>query len=231
MKISVAICYAIILCSTYVSGQTIPFDQNKKEHVIVMIHKQSGEIIPPDDLYNYFQYGGSIYTFKISGDTTYQYFDEDPPEDFTAYFNSLLSEKLNTTGIIDSVQDLEGDIYLKTELKNKVLVLNFWATWCGPCVKEMTELNRLVDTYLGKEVLFFAPTREVNSPRLVDFLFNREFKYKIVPNADGISSEFRVLALPTHVVIDRNGIVRFIQAGADTETIYEILSSEIEKYL
>ena len=107
MKCHLIICFAIVHFSTYLFGQTVPSDKNINGHTQVLIHKQSGKIIPLDEVYNYRQYGGTIYTFKISRDTTYQYLDEDPPEDFNAYFNSILSEKLNKPGILDSIQDLK----------------------------------------------------------------------------------------------------------------------------
>lgn len=230
MKSSLIIFISILLCSSVAFGQTTPSDNDEVKYEVVFIHKQFGDTIPKNELYNYIQYGGSMYTFKISGDTIYKYFDEDPPEIRHTSIDSISNGIIERPANLDSIQDINGEIYTKRDLNNNVVVINFWATWCGPCLEEIPELNRLVENCADKGVLFFAPTLE-NGQRLDDFLSRIEFNYKIVPQAGEISGSFGTFALPTHIIIDKNGIVKFMQVGADTGTIYEILSEEIEKYL
>jgi thiol-disulfide isomerase/thioredoxin len=215
---------ALCLFCNYASGQ------NDKEYKRVIIHKQFGDTITESELYNYMGFGASLYMFKISGDTIYTYLDEDPPETRYAAIDSISDGTLDRPANLDDIQDINGKTYTKDKLSNNVVVMNFWGTWCSPCIEEIPELNRLVESYANKEVLFFAPTIE-NGQRLDDFLSRIEFKYNIVPQAGELTDSFKTFAFPTHVVIDRQGIVKFVQVGTDPETIHEVLSSEIEKCL
>jgi len=109
-------------------------------------------------------------------------------------------------------------------------VLNFWFKECSPCIAELPELNRLRQTYNETDVVFLAPT--FNTAEEVDsFLDNREFLYNIFSDATPLIKEFRVTSFPTHILIDRNGIIKFYQIGANSETIYSILDAEIKKIL
>ena len=79
--------------------------------------------------------------------------------------------------------------------------------------------------------MFFALSTEQVRSKVKDFLSHKDFNYRVILNADTTSEIFNIYAVPTHIIIDRNGIVRFIQVGADTDTIYDLLESEIRKYL
>jgi thiol-disulfide isomerase/thioredoxin len=195
---------------------------------LVIIHKQYGDTISESELYHYMGIKYLLYPFKISGDTIFKYLDEHPPS--RTYIDSLASGTLERSANLENIQDINGVTYTNKDLENNVIVLNFWARWCGPCIEELPELNKLVDSYQAENVLFFAPTLETGQD-LDGFLSNREFKYKVVPRADKIYNSLKVFGLPTHVVINQNGIVKFIQIGTDIETIYEVLSTEIEKQL
>lgn len=222
----------LIFCfiSICVFGQVSSTTKNDRGKKLIIIHKQYGDTITESELYHYMGIKYSLYTFKISGDTVFKYLDEDPPKVTQAFIDSLSNGTLERSANLYQIKDINGDIYNKRDIDNHIIVLNFWATWCSPCIEELPELNKLVEYYQNKNVLFFAPTLE-NEQSLGAFLSNREFKYKVVPSANEISSSFNTYALPTHVIINQNGIVKFIKVGTDTETIFEVLSNEIEKHL
>jgi len=222
--ITLLICFRTIC----VLGQIPSADNMERGMKLIIIHKQYGDTISESELYHYRGIDYFLYPFKISGDTIFKYLDEHPIT--RTYIDSLSSWTLERSANLDSILDINGVTYTNKDLENNVIVLNFWATTCGPCIKELPELNKLVDSYQNENVLFFAPTLETGQ-FLDGFLSNREFKYKVVPNADKISNNFKIFMLPTHVVINQNGIVKFIQIGADTETIYGVLSTEIERHL
>src|ERR1044071_5010721 len=82
-----------------------------------------------------------------------------------------------------SLTSLEGEKFDLSALRGKVVVLNFWFTGCVPCVAEFKQLNRLVDKYKDKGVVFIAPTVD-NEATLRPFLKKHRFKYHVVPNAN-----------------------------------------------
>ncbi|MFZ0430163.1 MAG: TlpA disulfide reductase family protein [Acidobacteriota bacterium] len=112
---------------------------------------------------------------------------------------------------------LEGRRVDNASLKGEVVVLNFWFTTCGPCIGEMTELNGLVRDF-GDRVRFLAFTHE--PPEMVRmFLGNHEFDYEIVPNARETEKSFGIGSHPTHVLLDREGKVRWQGLGANPDNL------------
>lgn len=107
--------------------------------------------------------------------------------------------------------------------KDEILVVNLWATWCGPCVREFPELNKLVAAAKGKNIKFIGVTNE-DAATVKEFFSNgrRVFSYEIVTN-DALASSLPILygnargskvpdAIPQHYVI-KNGKVIFFQLG------------------
>ncbi|GAB5522619.1 MAG: hypothetical protein Roseis2KO_04910 [Roseivirga sp.] len=109
-----------------------------------------------------------------------------------------------------SVEDLEGKTVNLADMEGKVVVLNFWYVSCKPCVKEMPELNAIVEKYKNEDVVFLAFATD-KAPAVEQFLTSRTFNYRIIPRARHISKKFGVYAYPSHYVIDKKGIVRFYQ--------------------
>jgi cytochrome c biogenesis protein CcmG, thiol:disulfide interchange protein DsbE len=110
------------------------------------------------------------------------------------------------------VTTFDGTKLSLKDFKGQVIVLNFWATWCGPCKHELP----LLDAYYRRQQqfglkMFAVATQDSLTPRelmpvqkLVSFPMVRKF-----------NGEYgKIKALPTNVVIDRAGIVRYAQAGA-----------------
>jgi thiol-disulfide isomerase/thioredoxin len=127
------------------------------------------------------------------------------------------------------VTDLNGNTIKLSELKGKVVVLNFWFTKCGPCVIEMPTLNTLVDEYKNKDVVFLALT--FNKKGVVEnFLYEHEFKYTIAANAMDAIRIYGVQSYPTSIVIDKKGAIVLKEIGYRTN-IKTVLSQAINPLL
>jgi len=102
------------------------------------------------------------------------------------------------------VVDLDGNRLNLKGLRGKVVVLNFWFIACPPCRVEIPQLNQLVGSFQGKDVVFiaFAPD---SPPELREFLDSHTFRYAVVPDATPIAEKFGIHGAPTHVLIDREG--------------------------
>lgn len=116
-----------------------------------------------------------------------------------------------------------------SEYAGKIVVINYWATWCEPCKTEIPELNQLVTQYQGKDVVFIALSNE--NPNLVGtYLKQNPFEYQIFYDRVGLSQYLELNTIPIHLVIDRYGRLQYLHVGA-LPGIREILTSEINLLL
>jgi thiol-disulfide isomerase/thioredoxin len=139
-------------------------------------------------------------------------------------FESFVSLKqLFTTGGIYGVPakapnlaitTIEGEAFTLHELtgKNRVVVLNFWATWCRPCVEEMPDMEEVHLTYQDKGVTFVGIAAEESAWKVREFLAHHPVSYSIaVDDQKDIANVFGgVKTLPTTVFVDHdNNIVKY----------------------
>jgi len=120
-----------------------------------------------------------------------------------------------------TVRGLDGEHLELALMRGKVVVLNFWFIACPPCRIEMPQLNKLVDSFAGKNVVFigFSPD---SSQELRGFVSETQFKYTIVPNSTKVAQKYGVRGAPTHVVIDKEGKVHWIGYGALEDPVEEL---------
>ncbi|MFO0693436.1 MAG: TlpA disulfide reductase family protein [Polyangiales bacterium] len=98
-------------------------------------------------------------------------------------------------------------------LRGRVVVLDFWATWCGPCRMVMPELERLHAQHHDDGLTVVGISAESTSV-LEGFLARRRIAYTIARDVGGTTRRYGVSALPTLVVVDRYGKVRHRSTGA-----------------
>ncbi|MDX1277791.1 peroxiredoxin [Oceanihabitans sediminis] len=126
-------------------------------------------------------------------------------------------------------KDINGKHYKLSELRGKVVVLNFWFTKCGPCIAEIPQLNALVSNFKNKDVVFLAITfnkKDIVKP----FLESNPFAYTILPNANDVISMYRVNSYPTSIVINKKGEIVLKELGYRTN-IKEVLATSIDASL
>ena len=93
-------------------------------------------------------------------------------------------------------------------LKGRVVVLEFWATWCVPCMDAMPHINAIVDHFKDKPVQFISITKEAEG-LVGNFLREHTLKSWVAVDADGsMSRACMAITIPYCVVVDRKGVVR-----------------------
>ncbi len=114
------------------------------------------------------------------------------------------------------------------KLKGKVVVLEFWATWCGPCVQSIPHLNDLAEQFKDKPVVFISVTSE-NEDVVRIFLKNHPMKTWVgLDDYEALNKAFHVQGIPHAVIIDANGRIAAIThpAGIKPENLDEVLAGK-----
>lgn len=108
-----------------------------------------------------------------------------------------------------TLTDLQNKRWSLKKLRGKIVVLNFWFTSCSPCIREMPELNKLVELYNNKNVIFLGLSFN-NAGQIKTFLQQHSFHYTLLPDSDGVDKKYQVSSWPTNIVIDKNGYIKMI---------------------
>jgi peroxiredoxin len=127
------------------------------------------------------------------------------------------------------VKALDGTELDLAALRGKVVVLNFWSLGCAPCRAEIPELNRLVEEFKEKGVVFIAFGLD-DAQELQASLKELNFTYHLVPDSSAIAARFGVSAYPMHIVIDKQGRIYAVLEGA-SKSRHDDLQMLIERAL
>lgn len=131
-----------------------------------------------------------------------------------------------------AAMNLDGSKFELVSRRNKVVLLNLWATWCGPCRYEIPELQRIHDEYAqrGFEVVGVS-VDESGIESVRQFVTEQKMTYPVVLDPQGnLANVLQTSVLPTSVLIGRDGKIVWKKVGAILEGDEE-LKSAIEKAL
>ena len=152
-------------------------------------------------------------------------------ESYLKMLEGLQKSILNETAPVFALLDLNGKKVNLTELKGKIVVVDFWATWCGPCIASFPGMQKMVNKYKDDPYIKFVfidtwergDAKERNASE-----FMNKYKYTfhvLMDNDDKIVAEYKVEGIPTKFVIDKKGMIRFKSigfSGSDDKLIQEL---------
>jgi len=123
----------------------------------------------------------------------------------------LLSLSLTATGADDSfdyqLKDLDGQIHKASDYRGKWLVINFWATWCAPCIHEMPELERFYRQNRETASVWGVTFEDSDRERIVEFVTRLGVSYPILGfGQDPLTGFGEVRVLPTTFLINPQGL-------------------------
>jgi len=113
-----------------------------------------------------------------------------------------------------SLQSVDGKTVSLAQFKGDVVMINFWASWCGPCRQEMPLLDSIYKQYKDMGFVLLGVNVEPDAHNANAWLKQTPVSYPILYDPQSqVSQLYQVQAMPTTVIIDRQGIVRFVHNG------------------
>jgi peroxiredoxin len=146
------------------------------------------------------------------------------------FYNLIKSRFENEPSQDFRLVTIDGRKVALSDLKGKVVMLSFWATWCGPCAAESPVIKNIYDKYKqqGFEVLGISVDGKETRDQVREFVREHKINYPILLD-DGVSTLYGVIIYPTVILIDRRGNLRYTAKGygVDTPRELELVAAEL----
>ena len=128
----------------------------------------------------------------------------------------------------------KNDIYDQSIImNNKVVLIDFWATWCKPCLEELPELKRIAKKYQGdSRFMILSISRDDDEIKLVNFVKRHQMNWSHIRDGRKAGAEiaytYRVKSIPHYLLIDQKGVIQY---NSNIENNRELLEDKIEELL
>ena len=114
-----------------------------------------------------------------------------------------------------SLRELNGNVAGLSGYRGKIVLLNFWATWCGPCRDEMPSMEQLSRNFGGQGLTVVAINQRENAALVARFMKTHNLNFSTLLDADGrVAASYRVYGIPVSYVIDSDGRAIGMKSGS-----------------
>ncbi len=124
------------------------------------------------------------------------------------------------------LKTLDGKEVSLSDYRGKVVLINFWATWCPPCREEMPLFKRVYERYKNKGFEILAVSTDTSVDPVKKFVKEYRLDFPVLLDTDNISSLYGIQGLPTSFLIDREGKIVKVRLGK-----YKEIESDLKKVL
>ncbi len=145
----------------------------------------------------------------------------DAPE-YKAALAKLKADDERRQQVDFTLTDLEGKSWTLKELKGKVVLVNFWATWCPPCQKEMPDLEALYKRFENQGFVVLAISEDEETSKVAPFIAERKLSFPVLLDpGQKVNNLFQVDGIPKSFVYDRDG--KLVSESIDMRTQQQFL--------
>lgn len=192
-------------------------------------------ILNKNDFYSFWKFKDiALLTKNINSDSLLQIFNVFP-DNFKTSDNgktilSIISGRKMNIGSVPTffnTIDIDGKPINLEQFKGKVILINFWATWCGPCRVEIPELINLRKKYPKNIFEMISISQDSDIKKFNSFIRKNKMNWVHIYNDDNLFKGFAVEGLPKTILIDESGKVFSISLGTRSGELTEILSKKL----
>lgn len=144
-----------------------------------------------------------------------------------------LKAKVGETALEFALKDPSGAEFTLAGLKGNVVVLDFWATWCGPCKAAMPDIQAIHEQFKDQPVKVFGVNVSERTPTAgPDYMKSKGFTYGCLLQGEKLAEAYAISGIPTIIVIDQQGTILFAQSGfgpGEKEKLIELINGALAK--
>lgn len=130
----------------------------------------------------------------------------------TGVMQPSLDQKAEKASYQMSLEDVNGNLVSLEEMKGKPIFMNFWATWCPPCVAEMPDIHSLYQE-MKDDVIFVMLSRDKDEQRAKDWIKKNNYEFPIYFLRSSLPREYQSRSIPTTYVISPAGEITVRKSG------------------
>lgn len=112
-----------------------------------------------------------------------------------------------------SMKDIKGKTHTAQSLKGKVVVLDFWATWCGPCKQASPTMQKLHQKYAKQGLVVIGANVSDAPGAAAKYAKEHKYTYNFTTGGDSLGQKLGVQGIPAFFFIDRQGVIQRVQTG------------------
>lgn len=113
--------------------------------------------------------------------------------------------------------------WTKASVHGKVILIDFWATWCGPCIKEIPELRKIYQEHQHPDLVVLAVSFDADAEQFTEYIKENmpDWNHALIANGfdSDVAKQFEIASIPRTVLIDQNGVIVGVDEGAKGELL------------
>ena len=129
-----------------------------------------------------------------------------------------------------NLKDIYGETVSLKSFRGKVVLLDFWATWCGPCLHELPALKAIHETHKqNTDFALISISSDANDETVAKFVAENEMPWIHIRETEEMQAKYNVIGIPHYTVIDRNGLIREdgLRGGVEIDAAVSSLLAEV----
>ncbi len=124
-----------------------------------------------------------------------------------------------------TLKTLDGETVSLSDFRGKVVMVNFWASWCPPCVAELPTIYQFYQTHQADGFVVLAVNAQENPDTVSGFISRQGYTFPVLLDPDSVAAdEYGIRALPTSFFLNKNGEIQYVHRGEiDTDTLKKVV--------